>query len=540
MATDLCYWLGSDEDRDLRGMEAHEAHVCYAQEPEADIEIDYQNQYCLVDAHRDCPFYREPSAPPPPPPAIAPEDEEDAYGPIPRRLPALRVILWGMGIVAVAALLYTYGSALLAPTPTATPTAALAAGVAPAVTPTFSPMPTDTAVSAAPTPTFEFLNPTATPTAFPGGAVYGLSPDPGAAGWVASDEERGNHLGDSYLYTGVFDGIIYHGVMQFDLSAVPRGATIHAATIEISGLDARRMNGSGVWEMRILARDADEAWSRMTFQDAHNASVQWTLPPALGAGDLAVGETNLFELSREQTQDLEQRLLDEHFTLSFRLDGPLAGESSVFAWDTGYGPATQGHRPRLLLNVGEAPGTPVPTATRPPTLTPTASLTPTPSLTPTASLTPTPTDTPVYWVVTSTPTAENAVTAAAIAVEETARAETTGTATATPEFMATATPFYIIVTNTPTPENRATAAYIRALGTANAILTGTPLNACSKYLACGILSTSGRISFTRGKGCITISPSGPRDSSSGSTRYSPATRSYSTRSGKRSFWILVA
>jgi TolB protein len=89
-------------------------------------------------------------------------------------------------------------------------------------------------------------------------------------------------------------------------------------------------------------------------------------------------------------------------------------------------------------------------------------------------MTPTPTDTPVYWVVTSTPTAENAVTAAAIAVEETARAETTGTATATPEFMATATPFYIVVTNTPTAENRATAAYLRALGTANVILTGTP------------------------------------------------------------------
>ena len=70
MATDLCPWLGSDDDRDLRGMEAHEAHVCYAQEPEADIELDYQAQFCLVGAHRGCQFYREPSAPPPPRPSF--------------------------------------------------------------------------------------------------------------------------------------------------------------------------------------------------------------------------------------------------------------------------------------------------------------------------------------------------------------------------------------------------------------------------------------------------------------------------------------
>ncbi len=37
-----------------------------------------------------------------------------------------------------------------------------------------------------------------------------------------------------------------------------------------------------------------------------------------------------------------------------------------------------------------------------------------------------------------------------------------------------------------------------------AILTGTPLKACLKYLACGVLSTSGAISSTLGRGCITI------------------------------------
>jgi len=355
---------------------------------------------------------------------------------------------------------------LLAPLPTPTPL--LVGQPNPSSSPTFSPTPTPERAQAPAAPTYEFVDPTASPTPYPGGRIYALSPEAGAAGWVGSDEARGNHLGDSYLYTGVFDGIIYHGLFQIDLSAVPRGATIYAGVLEITGLDARRLGGSGVWEVRVLTREADEEWRRKTYQDVHNALVQWSLPPALAVGDLVVGETNVFELSPEQMRDLEQRLMAEHYTVSFRIDGPLAGENSVFAWDTGYGPATQGHRLRLLLNVGPAPKTPIPTGSPPP------SGTPTPSTTPTPSITPTPTDTPIWVVASSTPTPENAVTAAAIVARETVRAQTTGTATATPEFMATPTPRYIVITNTPRPGNYATAVYQRALATADVILTGTP------------------------------------------------------------------
>jgi hypothetical protein len=79
-----------------------------------------------------------------------------------------------------------------------------------------------------------------------------------------------------------------------------------------------------------------------------------------------------------------------------------------------------------------------------------------------------------FVVVTSTPTPENVLTAAAIAARQTVWATTTGTAIATPEFIVTATPLYIVVTNTPTPANWATAVYLRALATARVILTGTP------------------------------------------------------------------
>jgi hypothetical protein len=462
LPTDLCPWLGIGNDREIRYAEPAETHLCYAQQPPSEIKLDHQAWYCLTGEHRACRFYREPVTPVPPPARI-PEEVEDEVGPPPPRFSVLRALLWSVAVVVGVAVIYYYASTLLSPLSTPTPVAASDANRSPtpSVTATLAPAPGEVR----PSPAFEFLDPTATPTPYPGGAVYSLSPEANAAGWVASDEARGNHLGDSYLYTGVFDGIIYHGVFQLDLSMVPRGAAIHGAVLEITGLDVRRLGGSGVWEVRILERGADEEWGRLTYQEIHNAGVQWTLSPALGIGDLIVGETNAFELSSEQARDLEQRLLDEHYTVSFRLDGPLAGENSVFAWDTGSGPATLGQPPHLLLNVGAPPKTPIPTGSPPP------------SSTPTPSLTPTPTNTPVWIVVTNTPTPANILTAAAVAERETVWATTTGTATPTPEFVATATatpPAYIVVTNTPTPVNYATAVYLRSAATANVVLTGTP------------------------------------------------------------------
>ena len=462
-STDLCPWLGTDQDREIRHAVPVEAHVCYAQKEPAGITLDHQSWYCLTGEHRACLFYYDPPQQTSSPLSAVPQDVEDEIGPAPSSFPVLRVLLWALALLVGAAVIYYYGSALLAPSPAATPTSRAILNPSP----TFVVTPTSSSESAAvtPAPTYGFVDATATPTPYPGGAIYILTPGAGEAGWLASDESRGNHLGDSYLYTGVFDGVIYHGAFQFDLSAIPRGATIHSAVLELTGLDARRLGETGVWEVRVLDAETDGEWSRVTYQDLHNAAVQWTLPPALGIGNLVVGETNVFELSREQARDLEQRLLNEHYTVSFRLDGPLAGDNSVFAWDTGQGASTQGKPPRLLLNVGAPPETPIPTGSPPPTTTPTP------------SLTPTPTETPVWVVVTSSPTPANAVTAAVIAARETVWATTTGTPTPMPEFVATASPTppdYFVVTNTPTPANYATRVYQQALATAYVVLTGTP------------------------------------------------------------------
>jgi hypothetical protein len=454
LTADVCPWLGTEEDGSLRQTKIAEAHRCYARRPAWAMDPAHQFWYCLTDQHRVCKYYRETARAPakPVPPPV--EKVVDEVVPAPkssvpaREAPVLRVLLWVATLGMLVAVLWVYGSTILGASPEATHVAVAASSGSPTVTPTPSPMATLQPVAVA-SPTFEFLEPTGTPTPYPGGEVYGLAPEAGAAGWVASEEVRGNHLGDSFLYAGAYDGDAFHGFFQINLAAAPRGATIHDAVLELTGLDDRRLGSAGTWEVRILAEGSEADWSRQTYQDVHNAAVRWTLVPALSAGELVVGETNRFVLSAEQRRDLEQRLLDEEYTVCFRLDGPLAGENSLYAWDTGYGPSSQGDGPRLVLSVGAAPETPIPTGSPPPT------------------------NTPEWFVITSTPTPANAMTAAAVALQATARATRMGTATPLPRYVATATPRYIVVTRTPTAQNYATAVTMRGEATANVLLTGT-------------------------------------------------------------------
>ena len=65
------------------------------------------------------------------------------------------------------------------------------------------------------------------------------------------------------------------------------------------------------------------------------------------------------------------------------------------------------------------------------------------------------------------------------------------------------------------------------------------MNACLKYLACSVLSTSGAISPTLGKGCMTIMSLLASLRMALSILYVPATLLYSAGSGNLSLWILV-
>lgn len=309
--------------------------------------------------------------------------------------------------------------------------------VATTAVPTNSPTVTATAVKPTSTPT---------PNVPPGGIVYALSPDVNSVGWVQSGE-KGNHFGESFLYTGLRDGTLSHGAMQFNLAFIPNGSTIFLAELELTGLADEGLTADSVFEVNILAEDIDANWSRHNFEAIHNAVVDETLTPLLNKSELSPENVNKFVFNAAQRSIIEQRL--ESNFLSFRLDSLTPDQEGWFAWDSGYGEQSQGRGPILRLGV------------LPPVATEVAETD--------IEVFSTPTSTPTFVVVTSTPTPENLQTAAAIALVATAQATTTGTSTPIPANWVTP----VVVTETPTPGNAATAQFQQAEATAAVIVFGT-------------------------------------------------------------------
>ncbi len=366
-----------------------------------------------------------------------------------------RFMGWSVFTTVVFLLLIAFGQALLFASPGEQQAGGQPRFVLPP-TPTPLVLPTQTATPmprpVAPGQGFSFAQATAMPTPVPGGQVLILTPEARSAGWVASADETiispydpQNHFGDSYLYAGVLAGKIYHGAIQFNLSRIPRGAQVYAASLRLTGLRADQLGQPGQWRLQMLAPEVDYHWRDQNFEQIHAAAVWTTLEPALVPEMLGEDRVNLFEFTPEQLRLLERRVLEggdkSGRLVSFRLDGPLSGENNLFAWDSGAGPASKGKNagPQLFMSLGAPP------AATPP---------------------------PYYVVITSTPTPETIETAVLISLQMTAQAERIGTATPLPPHWVTP----VVVTVTPTAANKATAAKMAAQATAIALTTGEPPN----------------------------------------------------------------
>ena len=437
-----CPHLGLSEDPSLHLSYPDERHRCFASSAPVEIELQHQSRFCLTERHPACPRYVTPPQPVPhqPRPLQAESEIADEEG-VPSG-PWWRPFLWGTALILLALVVWRYGSILMSSGHTSPASAPAIAGLsptpdrAPSPAPTPLPVPDPTETPASPS----VVPPTATPTPWPEGRIFTLQPSAGAVGWVASNETRGNHLGDSFMHSGYQDDVIFHGALQFDLFLIAPGTRLHAAALHLTGLTDLRLGEGGAWEVRLLSAAANEDWPRQTFQTLHDAVAEQTLLPVLGHDALAAGRDNVFAFTDEQLRLLEDRLLDG--AISFRLDGPQTAPNNVFTWDSGYGPASRGQGPVLWISAGPPPLTPLPT----PTI--------------------------EYVVVASTPTPENVMTAAAVLQTATAQATMVGTATPLPPNVATPTPM-IVVTSTPTPQNAATATALSAYATAVAMTTGT-------------------------------------------------------------------
>jgi hypothetical protein len=165
-----------------------------------------------------------------------------------------------------------------------------------------------------------------------GGIVYAVTPNVNRVGWVRSGED-GNHFGDSYIHVGFLGGNVYRGAIQFDVSFIPPGSSIHYAGLELVGLSGETLGSGGSWHVRLLEEDIDADWPFHGYRAIHEAPVTQTLSPTLGISDLAEDKLNAFVFNAGQRAVLESRL--ERGLVSFRLDGPSSGADNLFTWDTG-------------------------------------------------------------------------------------------------------------------------------------------------------------------------------------------------------------
>lgn len=270
----------------------------------------------------------------------------------------------------------TINYSAVSPTPSASPTATETPPTETPISPTAGPTPTASETPVPPTATVTASpvpsdTPTSTPlppapTEIPGINAVEIQPLCEDVGWVVQGQP-GNHLGDEHTYTGYYHGLIYHGVAQFDLSAIPPNSAIIDAEIRLTGFSTVYLSpqGNGLWHIKLLADDIDGDWRNHSYASFSSAREHSTFLPDLRQADLGVGVRNTARFSREQKWALEGRVARAGtHKASFRFDGPRIGLSNIADWDSGCGPGDR--RPPVLWVRFGPPGSGEPTPTEPP------------------------------------------------------------------------------------------------------------------------------------------------------------------------------
>jgi hypothetical protein len=142
-----------------------------------------------------------------------------------------------------------------------------------------------------------------------------------------------------------------YGAIQFNISALPGGATITNATIRLYAHGWLNAEDSGdSWPMKMLAPAIDSNFPTHAWPAIDGASIESVVPPTYPDSTLAAKTYNYYYYnSPSLISQLNTHILNGKLSVRMQREG--GSTNHLFAWDAGYGDGSNGIRygPRLSI-----------------------------------------------------------------------------------------------------------------------------------------------------------------------------------------------
>jgi hypothetical protein len=108
-----------------------------------------------------------------------------------------------------------------------------------------------------------------------------IRPSQADVGWWASAQTPSGQIGQSALYAGVYEAQVYISTVRFDLSRMPRGASIQSAVLRLTGLHDDRLERTATnsWMVQLLAESTLPELQGVTFFTLYEAPAALKLSP---------------------------------------------------------------------------------------------------------------------------------------------------------------------------------------------------------------------------------------------------------------------
>jgi hypothetical protein len=169
-----------------------------------------------------------------------------------------------------------------------------------------------------------------------------IFPKSSNVGYVAQKSLEANrgHFGVNSLKVGISTGRgISYGIIQFDLTSIPKNAIILEAKISLYPLNrvSAKVEKYGEWSLAIV--DSDSIADIQDYEQVHSATHIKTLGKSIRSEQLTQGIWSHWDLNAFEREKLQEQIDKEKVII--KLEGPtklpIGRDSQIMVFDLGYG-----------------------------------------------------------------------------------------------------------------------------------------------------------------------------------------------------------